>query len=288
MLLNKFPQKRAFITGAGSGIGQAMALELANYGWRICICDINSQRANKTANLVKQKGGHPFVLNGDVTEYELLEDAAAELETKWGGVDILINNAGIAAAGYMEKISLERWESIININLKSVIYGCKAFIPLLKKQTSGGYIINVASSAGIVSFPEMASYNVTKAGVISLSETLKIELAPHNIGVTVVAPTFVKTNLMDSFTSTDERQKKMAITFFNNSNSSARDIAKHTFQCVKRNKLYAIQQVEGKVSWLFKRFFPELYISLMSFSYKKKFFDKFVNNLKPHKAESNK
>jgi NAD(P)-dependent dehydrogenase (short-subunit alcohol dehydrogenase family) len=280
MVSKKFPEKRVFITGAGSGLGRAIALEFAGKGWNICICDINKSRALETSDLVKNKGGHPLVIEGDVTDFSVLEKAAKEIETKWGGLDILVNNAGIAAGGYMEQIPLERWEQIIDINLKSVIYGCKVFIPLLKKQSSGGHIVNVASSAGIVSLPEMASYNLTKAGVISLSETLKIELAPHNIGVTVVAPTFFKTNLMESFSSTNERQRKMAEIFFNNAKSSSEDIARHAILCIRRNRLYAIQQPDGKIAWLFKRFFTESYFNLMAYTYKKKLMEKFMSRLK--------
>ena len=111
------------------------------------------------------------------------------LKKKWNGVDILINNAGVAAAGYFEKIPLDRWDWIIDINLKSIIYGCRAFIPQFKEQGSG-YIVNVASNAGIASLPEMGSYNVTKAAAISASETLRTELSPRNIGVLSCAPHF--------------------------------------------------------------------------------------------------
>jgi NAD(P)-dependent dehydrogenase (short-subunit alcohol dehydrogenase family) len=200
--MKKFPKKRIVITGAGSGLGRAIAMEFAAQGWNICVSDINMDRANETLAMIKKNGGDGYAAFCDVTKPEQVDELAENLVKQWGGVDIVVNNAGVAAAGYMEKIPLETWEWILNINLKSVIYGCRTFIPILAKQ-GGGHIVNVASNAGIASLPEMSCYNVTKAGVISLSETLRAELKPKNIGVSVVAPTFFKTNLMDQFTSPD-------------------------------------------------------------------------------------
>ncbi len=211
--MKKFTKKRIVITGAGSGLGRAVSLEFAKLGWKVVVSDIDMARAEKTVALIELARGTAIPVVCDVTSPENLEELAETVEKKWGGVDILVNNTGVAAAGYMEKIPLDTWEWILTMNLKSVIYGCRAFIPLMEKQKAG-YIVNIASNAGIASLPEMSCYNVTKAAVISLSETLRNELYPKNIGVSVVAPTFFKTNLMDQFRSPDDRQKKMANAFF--------------------------------------------------------------------------
>lgn len=273
--MKKFPEKRIIITGAGSGLGRAISLEFAKLGWRICVTDINLERADETLALVEEAGGSGFSVMCDVTKPESFTDLADMLEETWGGVDILVNNAGVVAAGFMEKIPLETWEWILSTNLKSVIYGCRAFIPLLEKQKTG-HIINVASSAGIVSLPEMSCYNVTKAGVISLSETLRVELSSKNIGVSVVAPTFFKTNLMDSFTSSDERQKKMADAFFNKSRATSEDVARHIIKAVRKNRLYIITQADGKLAWLHKRTTPEIFFKMMSWMYRKGLADRLL------------
>lgn len=273
--MKKFPGKRVMVTGAGSGLGRAISLEFAKLGWKICVSDINMERAEETLALVKKNGGSGYTEKCDVTKHEEIEALAGKLENNWNGVDVVVNNAGVAAAGYMEKITLETWNWIIDINLKSLIYGCRVFIPVMEKQ-GGGHIVNIASSAGIASLPEMSCYNVTKAGVISLSESLRSELKPKNIGVTVVAPTFFKTNLMDQFTSSDERQRKMADMFFKKSKVTAEDIAKHTVKSIRKNRLYAITQFDGKVAWFTKRMMPETYFNVLGWGYKRGMTDKFL------------
>lgn len=271
----KFPQKRIIITGAGSGLGRAMALEFAKRGWRIAIADINMQRANETKALVEKEGGTAMAIHCDVTKPKDFEKARAVLEKSWGGVDILVNNAGVAAAGYFDKIPLKTWDWIIDINLKSIIYGCRAFIPLFREKRNG-YIVNVASNAGIASLAEMGCYNVTKAAAISASETIRMELAPFNIGVTVVCPTFFKTNLMDQFNSPDERQRKMAEKFFEKSSTSAEQVACHVIRSIEKNRMYVITQLDGKFMWFSKRHFPEMYHKVAGYIYKKGYMDKYL------------
>ncbi len=273
--MKRFPRKRVIITGAGSGLGRAVSIAFAHLGWHVCVSDIDNGRAEQTATLVTQAGGDPLVAQCDVTHPEHLISLTDMLEQQWGGVDIVVNNAGVAAAGFMEKIHLQTWDWIIALNLKSVIYGCRAFIPLLEKQ-GGGHIVNVASNAGIASLPEMSCYNVTKAGVISLSETLRCELAPRNIGVTVVAPTFFKTNLMDQFISTDQRQREMAEAFFKKANSTAEEVANDLIKAVRKNKLYAVPQLGGSFIWFCKRMAPELYFKVLSWGYKRGLGDKLL------------
>ncbi len=276
MNINKrFPGKRVIITGAGSGLGRALALEFAAMNWKIAIADINRERARATEALVDCRGGTGLVLECDVARSDDFIKALGILKKKWNGVDILINNAGVAAAGYFEDIPLDQWDWIININLKSIIYGCRTFIPQFKEQGSG-YIVNVASNAGISSLPEMGSYNVSKAAVISASETLKNELSLRNIGVSVVCPTFFKTNLMDQFTSPDERQRRMADKFFEKAKMPAEKIARHIIRSIEQNRLYVITQTDGKFTWWAKRHFPESYFAVSSYIYKKGLMDKYL------------
>lgn len=276
MDINKrFPEKRVIITGAGSGLGRALALEFAAMNWNIAIADIDRERARETEALVDRRGGAGLVIECDVTKPADLVRALEMVKKKWKGVDVLVNNAGVAAAGYFEKIPLDRWDWIIDINLKSIIHGCRAFIPQFKKQGSG-YIVNVASNAGITCLPEMGSYNVTKAAVISASETLRTELSPGNIGVSVACPTFFRTNLMDRFTSSDERQRHMAEKFFEKSRMTAEKIARHIIRSIEQNRLYVITQKDGKFTWWAKRHFPESYFAVSSYIYRKGLIEKYL------------
>src|SRR5208283_5227393 len=256
--MNRFKTKTVVITGAGSGFGRGLALYFAKRGWKVAISDINKPRAEETVKLMNGNG-HSFVFKCDVTRHEEVQELADAVVSKWGTVDILINNAGTPVVGFMEKVSLEDWRFEIGIMLMSVIYGCRTFIPIFKKQ-GWGHIVNVASSAGIVSLPEMAPYNVTKAGVISLSETLRSELKGSNIGVTMVCPTFFKTNLMDQARTTDERQRKMAESFFNRfSFGTVESVTRATFKAIKRNSLYVLPQPDSKLFWFLKRMTPNTY-----------------------------
>ena len=274
--MQKFPRKRILITGGGSGLGRALALEFASRGWKIGIAEIIPTRAQDSVDRINTAGGQGLAIACDVTRIEDLMAAADQMQDRWGGVDVVVNNAGVAAAGYMEKIALDKWEWILATNLKSVVYGCRVFIPLLKKQ-GRGHIVNVASCAGIASLPEMSCYNVTKAGVISLSETLKIELAEFNIGVTLLAPTFFPTNLMDQFYAPDDRQRCLANRLFEKSRCTAADVARHTYRAVKRNKLYVLPQADAKLVWLIKRMAPELYFKCMAWGYKLGLADKLLH-----------
>lgn len=267
--MKKFDGKRVFVTGAGSGFGRAIGLEFARMGWKVGIGDIAMDRAEETRQLVDAAGGTGLVINCDVTKEENLQKAADLLLASWGGVDVVVNNAGVAGAGRIECIPEDQWDWIIALNLKSVIYGCKIFTPIMEKQ-GGGHFINMASSAGIACLPEMSCYNVTKAAVISLSETLRTELGPKNIGVTVVAPTFFASNLMDSFRSTDERQRKMANKFFERSKATAEQVAHHAVKTMMKDRLYSIYQMDGKFVWLMKRLFPETYYNVIRKGYSKK------------------
>jgi len=271
----KFPQKRVLITGAGSGLGRALALEFAEMHWNIAIAEINQERGQESARLVNKAGGTGLYIHCDVTRPGDFVKALAMLQQTWGGIDILVNNAGVTAGGHMEKIPLEDWERIITINMKSLIYGCRAVIPEFKKRKSG-YIVNVASSAGLICIPECISYNMTKAAVIAMSETLKAELSPDNIGVSVVCPTFFKTNLMDQFTSTDERQRKLAQRFFDKAGTSAQTVARHVLKSVAGGRFYIIAQMDGKFMWYMKRQFPEIFLKAASFIYRKGLYYRFL------------
>ncbi|MEA3470696.1 MAG: SDR family oxidoreductase [Thermodesulfobacteriota bacterium] len=264
-------RKNAVITGAASGLGREIAISLAKRGWRILISDINMDGSEITRGMVEKAGGAGETFECDVTKLEDVRRMADFAFEKWMRIDLLVNNAGVAAGGFVGDISMEDWHWIMNINFWGMLHGCHEFVPRMKSH-GGGHIVNVSSSAGFVSLPEMASYNVTKAAIISLSETLKSELAPHNIGVTVVCPTFFNTNLLKTMRYTDEFQKTFAETAFENERLSAERIAEMTVKAVEKNKFYLIPQVTGKVSWVMKRISPSQYYRNMAFMNRRSFF----------------
>ena len=283
VLKRRFPGRRVVITGAGSGLGRALAVDFARLGWSVGVNDIDLARAEETLGLVEKNGGRGFAMKGDVAKWADVSALADEAVARFNGADIVVNNAGVPAAGTMEKIPIEDWQWIVDINLMGVIYGCKAFIPVFKEK-GAGHVVNIASSAGFVSLPEMSPYNVTKAGVISLSETLRQELAGHNIGVTVACPTFFKTNLMDQCRYTDPRQLDMANALFEKSLCAAEKVSRHIIRSVAKKRLYVITQIDGRLLWKLKRYMPEKFYKFMGFFYRKGYADKFLGVEPAHPA----
>lgn len=272
---NKYPNKRVVITGSGSGLGRTLALKFAKLGWKVLISDMFLDRAKETEKLVNEAGGTGLAVGCDVTKWEEVLNLAKVAEKEWGGADIIVNNAGVPGVGVMEDIPLEDWRWIIDINLMGVIHGCKAFLPMFKKQGIG-HIVNISSAAGIVSLAEMGPYNVTKAGVISLSETLRVELFGTKIGVTVVCPTFFKTNLLDQMRCTNEKQIARAQGFFKFSLGTANSVSRHIIRSIKRNRLYVVTQVDAKLSWKMKRYMPQSFYTLMGYVDKSGLLDKIL------------
>jgi NAD(P)-dependent dehydrogenase (short-subunit alcohol dehydrogenase family) len=267
-LEQKFPQKRAFVTGAASGLGLAICERLAHSGWKLLIADINAERLAQAEQKLQALGAQTLSRVIDVTQYSAQQDAANAIQDAWGGVDLVFNNAGIATAGAIDELSIEDWERTIDIDLWSVVYGCKIFAPMLKQQ-GGGHIINTASSAGTLAGPEMAAYNVAKAGVVSLSETLKTELSKDNIGVTVVCPTVFVTSLGDTMTGRTQMEDNL-MRQLQASKVSAQDIVQDVMAAIEKDRLYVMTQADARWGWRLKRFFPELYPRVIGYFYRNK------------------
>ncbi|MBN8609918.1 MAG: SDR family NAD(P)-dependent oxidoreductase [Deltaproteobacteria bacterium] len=246
------PRARCAVTGAGDGFGRAVALELGARGARVLVSDIDEARAKETAELLGKRGVESHAMRVDVSDPDAVGAMAERMDELWGGADVLVNNAGIAVVGEFAKIPLEKWKLQIDINLNGVIYGCHHFVPRLQK-AGGGYILNVASSAGLLSAPMMSPYNVTKAGVVALSETLYAELAPSKIHVTALCPTFFRTNIHTRKHAFGGGSDKATDKLVTESKWSAEEIAKHAIDGLLSNTLYVIPQLDGKVMWHTKR-----------------------------------
>jgi len=265
--MKRLKGKRAVITGAGSGLGRAIAMELAQENWNIIVSDIKEERALETLQMVKQAGGNGHAVHCDVRNISQIEAMASRAFDKWGGVDLMVNNAGVTCGGHIASTPIENWKWIIDINFWGVLYGCQVIIPRMKQQ-GWGHIVNVASIAGIVSMPEMGAYNATKAAVISLSETLRAEVAPDNIGITAVCPSMFSSNLIESLRCETEEQHKIAKYLFDTASMNAAQVARHVIRAVKKNRLYVLPQFDAKFGWLSKRLSPKLYFAVVNLFYR--------------------
>jgi short-subunit dehydrogenase len=252
-------QKRVLITGAGSGLGRALAFCFAENGWRVACADIRLDRAQDTARLITGFGVGAMALTVDVGKDDSVEEMRDEILAAWDGVDVVVNNAGVASAGSVAQASLDDWRWTLNINLMGVVRGCRAFLPTLMEQGEG-HIVNIASFAGIANAPRMAAYSASKSGVISLSECLRGELATtaSAVRVSVVCPAFFQTNLMDSARA-PEGDKTVAKKLMATSGDSADVVAQHIYKAMLRGQFLILPTKHETMRWRIKRFLPEVF-----------------------------
>lgn len=255
--------KRIFITGGASGLGRALAERWAKEGWRVCIGDINDARGAETVAAINALGGEGRYEHVDVTSEESLQAVADKLLADWGGVDVVANNAGIATGGAIDNHSMTDWQAVLDINVMGIARGCKVFTPIFKQQGSG-YFINTASMAGLIHPPMMASYNASKAAAVAISETLKIELAQDNIGVSVLCPSFFKTNLTESLRSDDPNTLVMMNKLFKHASFTADDVAEAAWKAMNKGEFYVIPDSQSRLIFRLKRLLPfKRYADLM-------------------------
>lgn len=258
----------AVITGAGSGIGRSFAYEIARRGGSVLCVDINAERAEQVATSLQALGSQAVARQCDVGNAEQMQALSEEAETLLGRpVTLVINNAGVGLGGPIGEVSLEDWHWCMNINLWGVIHGCHFFGPALRDLGYGG-IINVASAAAFGSAPEMTTYNVTKAGVLALSETLAAELAGTGVRVTALCPTVVPTNIVEDGRLPERRRDFAQAAMTRYALTNADRVARQTLDALDRGQLYMLPQIDGRIAWRLKRLAPSLYARAVGESYR--------------------
>lgn len=191
--------KISFITGGASGLGKGIAEEFARQGSTVIIADINAEKGEAVA---KNIGGTFFRL--DVTDYEAVRQVIGQVEQQFGRIDVMVNNAGIDGEQKIAHLStLENWHAVNKINLDGLFYVLKETLGvMMRQQPQGGSIINMASIAGMVGFPNIAPYSASKGAVINLTRSTAVEYGAHHIRVNAIAPTAIMTDLVQHFIDT--------------------------------------------------------------------------------------
>lgn len=253
-LTQQFPKKRAFITGAGSGLGRALALALAADGWTIGMADNQPKALEASADMVALAGGKPLPYLLDVANKDQYKIVAEQFLFDAKGIDLLFNNAGVGDGSEFETYSLENYEWMVGINQMGVVYGCWYFIPAMKQQ-GYGHILNTASAAAIGCAPTMGAYNMTKAAVVAISETLYSELYDHGIQVSCIQPTYFKTNIAQSVRGGAATQK-ITESFINRSRLEANEVANEILIRAGKKELYIILPKAARTMWKLKRLAP--------------------------------
>jgi NAD(P)-dependent dehydrogenase (short-subunit alcohol dehydrogenase family) len=257
----------AVVTGAGSGIGAAFAVELGRRGGAVVCSDIDEAAAQRTADEITARGAKATAIRCDVSRFDDV-CALAERSQSWfeAAPTLVINNAGVGAGGAaIGDVSIDDWVATLGVNLWGPIYGCHVFTPILREagaSPAARGIINVASAAAFGSAPGMAAYNVSKAGVLSLSETLAAELSGTAVKVTVLCPTFVKTNIVGSGVESGritEESSELAAKLMRWTGISALKVARACLDAHDRGELYCMPQLDAKLGWNIKRIAPQTY-----------------------------
>jgi len=191
--------KIAAVTGAASGIGRSMALAFAAEGMDVALADVDELNLTSVAEEVQAHGVRAITLKVDVSQAEQIEAFRDQILARLGAIHLVCNNAGVSPLGAVWESSVADWQWILGVNLWGVIHGVRAFTPVLMAQNEG-HIVNTASVAGLISPPGSGAYNVTKHGVVALSESLYHDLRERNspVGVSVLCPAYVPTAIVDS------------------------------------------------------------------------------------------
>jgi NAD(P)-dependent dehydrogenase (short-subunit alcohol dehydrogenase family) len=196
--LEQLSGRVAAITGAGGGIGAALALACADAGMDVALADVEAAKVEGVAEEVRRRGRRALAAGVDVRRPEALEEFAKRSFGELGGCHLLCNNAGVLVIGLTHQRSLADWEWVLSVNLWGAIHGVHAFVPKMIEQGAGGHVVNTASIAGLVPGHANGVYTTSKYAVVALSECLRLDLEPHGIGVSVLCPGPVKTGILKS------------------------------------------------------------------------------------------
>ncbi len=249
------PSPRVLITGAGSGLGQALAHRYAASGAQVACVDIQQSRVDATLAALSGSGHAGFV--ADVGNDEAMQALSESVLADWGVPDVLINNAGIASGGDVLDAPISEWRHLWEVNVLSVVRGSKLFLPAMLARGSG-HIASTASFAGLAGAPGLMTYGVSKAAVVAFSEQLRAECHGTGIDVSVICPAFFKTNLMQSTVGT-EKIKHLGQKMMDRSPDSLDQVADRTFSALGKRQFMIIPTKNEPLLWRIKRFFPNWY-----------------------------
>jgi NAD(P)-dependent dehydrogenase (short-subunit alcohol dehydrogenase family) len=190
--------RTAVVTGAASGIGRAMAARFTAEGMRVVLADVEAEPLEATAKELRRGGAEVLPVLTDVSDGDQVDALAASAADEFGAVHVLCNNAGVGSGGLLADLSTADWQWVLGVNLWGVIHGVETFVPRMVASKEPGHIVNTASMAGLVATRGLGVYNTSKYAVVGLSETLAKDLRPYRIGVSVLCPMGVATQIRES------------------------------------------------------------------------------------------
>lgn len=256
--LHTFQSKKILITGAGSGIGRATALQLAELGAWLILTDLNQDSLEQTtidARRLGASGVDPHIV--DVSDWDDMQAMASKVRRQHGAIDVLINNAGVGLAGDFLSTTVDDWQWVLGINVMGVVHGCKLFAPdmIAKGQ---GHIVNLASAAGFYAAPDMSAYSASKHAVLGMSESLRAEMADKGVGVSAICPGVINTGIVASSRmrgAASQAQDKI-VTFYRKRNYGPELVAEAILGAIEHNRAVVPVSPEAWVMYGAKRFTP--------------------------------
>ena len=243
--------KRVFVRGGASGLGRALAAQATARGARVLIGDVNEAGMAEVVAAGEAAGAVRCDVADDAGHAAALDWAARE----WGGMDMIVLNAGVAQMGPIERTPIADWRWIVEINLLGVVRGVQAFLPMFRQQ-GGGRVVTVASMSGWLYLPNASAYNVTKSGVVALSETLMLELEKDAVTVQVACPSFFRTSLAQNMRASDNRSAALTTRMVERARLGADEIAQRILAGIERGDPHILTHPEAKKAWILKRLLP--------------------------------
>lgn len=255
-MLNKFNEKVTIITGGGAGLGKELCVQLAKLGSIVFVADINDNNAKQVANSILQSGGKAHPIRVDVSNEKEVKALIDEAVTKYGRLDYIFNNAGIAIGGDARDITLQQWQKVLSVDLCGSIY-CSAYAYQVMTKQGFGHIINTASGTGLLPQPGNAPYCTCKHGVVGLSLSLRYEGADLGVKVSTICPGRVKTDIFKSSIVVNVSDEYVS----NNISVKAMDVSKAVdiiLNGVSHNKAIIVFPFSIRLVWFINRLFPRL------------------------------
>ena len=265
--MQSFKGKRAFITGAASGIGRALAKALAEEEVEVALCDWDKGAVEKTLSDIKAMGGKGEAYGLDVSQRDAVHALADKLLAQKGGIDIVINCAGVAQSALIENLTYDDLEWVMGINFFGMVYGTKAFLPHLL-QKGEGHIVNVSSVFGLFSVPSQSAYNAAKFGIRGFTEALRHELRETEVVVSSVHPGGVSTNIVRNMRrpqieNVEEAMEEFDQRFQEIAHTSSEDAAQIIIKGMKKGKMRILIGKDAHIMDAIVRLFPVRYMSVM-------------------------
>jgi NADP-dependent 3-hydroxy acid dehydrogenase YdfG len=259
VLAARHPARRAFITGAASGLGRALALRLGAAEWRLGLNDLD---ATSLARVALETGGTPALYPFEVADAPAFQAAAASFLATHGPPDLLFNNAGIGCGGLFLDTPLTHWREVLDVNLLGTVHGIRAFLPAMIAQGSG-HVVNVASAAAFHGLPKFSAYSASKAAVAALSEALRAELAGTGVDVTLKMTTFYRGGAIGAHTRGSDAIRRQAQALVDRAPLDAGEAADRLLAHMARRRFHAVYPAQARLLWAIKRHTPHLYLHLV-------------------------